>query len=138
MNKSIITTKFGDLELNLLSDGIVIVQKRLDSGTDALALAPEDMEALGKALFGIKKRCYPNAVPPQQKQTFLNSKPKEGALNYIEQQKQIHSQAYAKWTADDETLLKEMVAKGKSDLEIADALGRGIGSIINRKQKLGL
>ena len=55
---------------------------------------------------------------------------------YMEQQKQLHANAYAKWTEEDDTLLWELFSQGASVNELMERFGRNRGSIRSRLKKL--
>ena len=61
-----------------------------------------------------------------------------GGVSYMAQQKQIHHNAYAKWTTGDEEQLSELVKKGVSVQELCQIFGRNEGAIRSRISKLGL
>ena len=56
----------------------------------------------------------------------------------MEQQKQLHAQAYAPWTEEEENLLIYNLKAGKTIADIADLLGRNKGAIYSRIKKLGI
>lgn len=59
-------------------------------------------------------------------------------ISYMEQQKQIHTNAYAKWTDEDDRLLKELYGKGISVEELSQIFGRNKGAILARINKKGI
>lgn len=59
-------------------------------------------------------------------------------LSYMEQQKQLHAQAYAPWSEEEENLLIYNLKAGKTIADIADLLGRNKGAIYSRIKKLGI
>ena len=60
------------------------------------------------------------------------------SLSYIDQQKQLHHNAYAKWTTEDDELLCHYVEEGVSTKELCRIFGRNDGAIRSRINKLGL
>lgn len=56
--------------------------------------------------------------------------------SYIEQQKQLHRNAYAKWTKEEDTMLLRLHSEGKSINQLMEYFGRNQGSIISRLNKL--
>ena len=59
------------------------------------------------------------------------------ALSYMEQQKQLHANAYARWNDDEDKLLQSYYDRGLSTREIAKLMNRNIGGISSRIKKLG-
>lgn len=59
-------------------------------------------------------------------------------VSYIEQQKLLHINAYAKWTPKDDEHLKELYINGTSVQELTRLFGRNEGAIYSRLSKLGL
>ena len=57
-------------------------------------------------------------------------------LSYMEQQKQLHANAYAKWTPEDDALLMELYTNGLSVKELMERFGRNRGAIRSRLKKL--
>ena len=60
------------------------------------------------------------------------------SISYMEQQKQLHHNAYAKWTTEDDEQLCTLVEEGVSIQELCRILGRNEGAIRSRISKLGL
>ena len=58
--------------------------------------------------------------------------------NYMEQQKRLHANAYAKWNNEEERILTSYYSQGKSVEEIAKLMNRNIGGISSRIRKLEL
>lgn len=58
--------------------------------------------------------------------------------SYMEQQKRLHTNAYAKWTPEDDNRLKELYGKGTPVQELSQLFGRNEGAIYSRISKLGL
>lgn len=59
-------------------------------------------------------------------------------ISYMEQQKSLHINAYAKWTPEDDSRLKELYLQGISVQELTQIFGRNEGAIYSRISKLGL
>lgn len=59
-------------------------------------------------------------------------------VSYMEKQKQIHNNAYAKWTTEDEEQLYTLVKGGVPVQELCRIFGRNEGAIRSRISKLGL
>lgn len=59
-------------------------------------------------------------------------------LSYMEQQKQLYSNAYAPWTKEDDVNLFSLYNKGYSIEELVNVFGRNKGAIRSRIKKLGL
>lgn len=57
-------------------------------------------------------------------------------LSYMDKQKQLYANAYAPWTEDDDNLLKQLYAEGKSTAELIEIFGRNRGAIKSRLKKL--
>ena len=69
----------------------------------------------------------------------MEEKPSEvTASNYMEQQKQLHAKAYAKWDEEDESMLISYYSQGKSVKDIAELMKRNVGGISSRIRKLEL
>ena len=62
--------------------------------------------------------------------------PTEKPLSYMEQQKQLHANAYASWTEEDDNQLREYIKEGRSIKEIASLMERNNGAILSRTKKL--
>lgn len=77
------------------------------------------------------------AVLPTNKET---NPPKASSLDepisYMNQQKQLHPNAYAKWSQEDDALLLEMHKRGASIKEMMTRFERNEGSIQSRLKKL--
>ena len=58
--------------------------------------------------------------------------------SYMEQQKQLHANAYAHWDDDEDKKLTEYYRQGLSTSEIASLMNRNTGGISSRIKKLGL
>ena len=62
----------------------------------------------------------------------------EKPVSYMEQQKQLHANAYAPWTEKDDEQLAKYVKEGISVKEIASLMERNNGAIRSRIRKLGI
>lgn len=60
------------------------------------------------------------------------------SVSYMEQQKQIHHNAYAKWTTENDEQLNKNVEEGVPIQELCHIFGRNEGAIRSRISKLGL
>ena len=61
----------------------------------------------------------------------------DNGLSYMEMQKQMHPNAYAPWTDEEENALLFLWRQGKSISELAEILQRNTGSIRSRLKKIG-
>lgn len=59
-------------------------------------------------------------------------------ISYMDLQKQLHHNAYAKWTTEDDEQLCELIEEGVSLQELCRVFGRNEGAIRSRISKLGL
>ena len=59
-------------------------------------------------------------------------------ISYMDQQKQLYHNAYAKWTSEDDERLCNLVGDGISIKELCRIFGRNEGAIRSRISKLGL
>lgn len=59
-------------------------------------------------------------------------------VSYMEQQKRLHTNAYVKWTPEDDEQLKVLYRKGTSIQKLTQIFGRNEGAIYARISKLGL
>ena len=73
---------------------------------------------------------FPHAVP-------LPESPAESS-SYMERQKQLHANAYAKWDDEEDRKLTEYFNQGLRTSEIASLMNRNTGGISSRIKKLGL
>ena len=60
------------------------------------------------------------------------------SISYMDQQKQLHHNAYAKWTTEDDNQLCNLVEEGVSIQELCRIFERNEGAIRSRINKLGL
>ena len=129
---------FGKIHLNVLTDGVVLVQERADGTSGSIALAIDDIDKLARALF-VKKKDFSPFHPPKSAVPVAPAPIKtKQPSSYMAQQKAQHQQAYAKWSPDEEARLKDEFANGKTIPEMSTLHGRGEGAIRSRLVKLGL
>jgi hypothetical protein len=135
---SYVNGTYGKIHLNVLTDGVVLVQDRADGTKSSIALSIADIDKLARALFVKKKEFSP--FPPPKSAVPVAPAPikKKQATSYMAQQKAQYQQAYAKWTPDEEARLHDEFANGKTIPEMAALHGRGEGAIRSRLVKLGL
>ena len=129
---------FGKIHLNVLTDGVVLVQDRADGTNGSIALAIDDIDKLAKALFVKKKEFSPFPPPKSAVPVVPTPMKKKQATSYMAQQKALYQQAYVKWSPDEEARLADEFAKGMTISEMATLHGRGEGAIKSRLIKLGL
>ncbi len=72
---------------------------------------------------------FPDALP---------SATPSGPSSYMEKQKQLHANAYAKWDDEEDKKLADYYRQGLSTSEIASLMNRNTGGISSRIKKLGL
>lgn len=135
---SYVNGTYGRIHLNVLTDGVVLVQNRADGTKSSIALSIADIAKLAKALF-VKKKEFSPFPPPKSAVPVAPAPIKtKQATSYMAQQKAQYQQAYAKWNPDEEARLQDEFANGKTIPEMADLHGRGEGAIRSRLVKLGL
>jgi len=64
--------------------------------------------------------------------------PTEGKTYSVEKIRQVHKQAYAPWTTEDDNKLELLYCEGKKTKELAQVFGRNEGAINSRIKKLEL
>jgi hypothetical protein len=135
---SYVNGTYGRIHLNVLTDGVVLVQDRADGICGSIALSIDDIDKLAKALFAMKKEFSP--FPPPKSAVPVAPTPikTKQATSYMAQQKAQHQQAYVKWSPDEEARLQDEFANGMTIPEMAALHGRGEGAIRSRLVKLGL
>jgi len=113
-----------------------------DKSLHAMAIEkPTTIEAFG-SIFGIgehKRDAYGERFTSFISEYLVateNVKP-QPVMSYIDRQKQLHPNAYAAWTNDDDTQLQELHAKGTPIERLMAIFSRNKGSIISRLRKLG-
>lgn len=74
---------------------------------------------------------FPNAVDHTMENSYKE-------ISYMEKQKQLHANAYAPWSEEEESTLRFLYNQGKSVKELALILQRNEGSIRSRLKKIGL
>lgn len=113
-----------------------------DKSLHAMAIEkPTTIEAFG-SIFGIgehKRDAYGERFTSFISEYLVateNVKP-QPVMSYIDRQKQLHPNAYAAWTNDDDNQLQELHAKGTPIERLMAIFSRNKGSIISRLRKLG-
>ena len=136
---SYVNGAYGKIHLNVLTDGVVLVQDRADGTKSSIALAIDDIDKLARALF-VKKKDFSPSFPSPKSAVPVAPKPSKTkqATSYMAQQKAQYQQAYAKWSPDEEARLQDEFANGMTIPEMAALHGRGEGAIKSRLVKLGL
>ena len=135
---SYVNGTYGRIHLNVLTDGVVLVQDRADGTNGSIALAIDDIDKLARALF-VKKKEFSPFHPPKSAVSVAPAPIKtKQATSYMAQQKTQYQQAYAKWSPDEEARLQDEFANGMTISEMAALHGRGEGAIKSRLVKLGL
>jgi hypothetical protein len=136
---SYVNGTYGRIHLNVLTDGVVLVQDRADGTSGSIALSIADIDKLARALFVKKKDFSPSFPSPKSAVPVAPAPIKtKQPSSYMAQQKAQYQQAYAKWSPDEEARLKDEFANGKTIPEMATQHGRGEGAIRTRLVKLGL
>lgn len=90
--------------------------------------------SLGLEFEGWHHKLVAGVIIPTDSAKPLDTEP----ISYMEQQKQLHHNAYAKWTNEDEEQLCNLVEEGTSIQELCRIFGRNEGAIRSRISKLGL
>lgn len=129
---------FGKIHLNVLIDGVVLVQDRADGTNGSIALSIDDIDKLARALFVKKKDFSPCSSPKSAVPVAPAPIKTKQPSSYMAQQKAQHQQAYAKWSPDEEARLQDEFANGMTIPEMVALHGRGEGAIKSRLIKLGL
>ena len=101
--------------------------KRDNYGATFVKAIRQYMAERGEQLPPIEQPIAPPVTPPT-----------EQPLSYMDRQKQLHANAFARWTEDEEQALRRHIGNGLTVSEISAAMGRNEGSIRARMQKLGL
>ena len=84
---------------------------------------------------------FPEAAPFSEPLPFPDAVPSAmhtESTSYMERQKQLHTNAYAKWNDEEDKKLTEYYRQGLSTSEIASLMDRNTGGISSRIKKLGL
>ena len=135
---SYVNGTYGKIHLNVLTDGVVLVQDRADGTNGSIALSIDDIDKLARALF-VKKKDFSPFPPPQSAVPVAPAPIKtKQPSSYMAQQKAQYQLAYAKWSPDEEARLQDEFANGKTITEMTELHGRGEGAIKSRLVKLGL
>lgn len=98
-----------------------------------IVIDKEDALAFMNALADAIKRLDTPARkdPPAQK-------PATEKAYSVEEKRQAHPQAYARWSEEDDAQLEQLFAEGKSNKELAKVFGRDPGAVGSRIKKLEL
>lgn len=134
--KKYFITHHGQVQVDK-SNGMVTIS--LPSGS-SIQMDPVELARFAKFLFAIKREIAPslNTTPSTSQQSVPTGKAQTSGLNYMDQQKAKHHNAYATWTKLDELKMKQLHEAGKSNAEIAKELDRGEGAIASRLKKIGI
>ena len=137
-----VATEIGKPAFIVMSDRSLqdLVLKRpttLEAMADVYGFGEYKAKAYGKPFIEAIKQYegdsadlpFPNAVP-----SVTPSEPS----SYMEKQKQLHANAYARWDDEEDKKLKGYYRQGLSISEIASLMNRNIGGIKSRMKKLGL
>lgn len=132
-----VSSKYGKIYFDRVSEGLVRVRQVKPNGTTGyIDLADEDMGKLAKGLFARHKQLHPEAYQvKKQKTSKLSITP---GSTHMQELKAKHENAYNKWTAEEEVLLKRYHSEGKTNSEIGKLLKRNTGAVKSRLRKLGL
>lgn len=132
-----VSGKYGKIYFDRVSEDRVRVRQIKNDGTIGyIDLADEDMEKLAKGLFARHKQLHPEAYQVKKRKT---SKPTvTPGSTHMQELKAKHENAYNKWTAEEEVLLKKYHSEGKTNSEIGELLKRNTGAVESRLRKLGL
>ena len=65
-------------------------------------------------------------------------KPSPPKINHMQQEKSKHHNAYARWSEDDDSLLRQLFSEGKTVKELMTVFERNRGGITSRLRKLNL
>lgn len=92
--------------------------------------------SLGLEFEGFHFKLVAAVLPPVLETDFTNAFSLDKPISYMEQQKQLHPNAYAKWSQEDDALLVEMHKQGASLKEMMKRFERNEGAIRSRIKKL--
>lgn len=73
---------------------------------------------------------------PKNRSQFEKIQKQNEKVPYMHLQKELHLNAYVKWTEDDDKMLLELNDMGKSVSELCELFGRNEGAIRSRIKKL--
>lgn len=96
---------------------------------DIISLTNSQHETYKKIMEGF-------ADIPKNRSQFEKIQKQNEKVPYMLLQKELHLNAYAKWTEDDDKMLLELNDMGKSVSELCELLGRNEGAIRSRIKKL--
>lgn len=116
-------------------EGDDVLRKRLNLAMDHMTVEPPDLVFWrgGTAVY----RCGIGDVAAVGISEGTAG-PVRGTPEYIEMVREKSSQAYQRWTVDEESRLRELFNGGTPVPQIASELGRQTGAIRSRLAKLGL
>ena len=92
--------------------------------------------SLGMEFEGFHFKLVAAVLSPNLEKDLIKSSSPDKPISYMDQQKQMHPNAYAKWSQEDDALLLEMHKQGASIMEIMTRFERNEGAIRSRLKKL--
>lgn len=92
--------------------------------------------SLGLEFEGFHFKLVAAVFPPTIETNLTEASSLEEPISYMDQQKQMHPNAYAKWSPEDDALLLEMQVQGASIKEMMTRFERNEGAIRSRLKKL--
>ena len=126
-----------------LQDLVLKRPMSLEAMADVYGFGEYKAKAYGKPFIeAIKQYVSDSADLPFPEATTLPNVPSTHMptepISYMEQQKQLHANAYAHWDDEEDKRLTEYYRQGHSTSEIATLMNRNTGGISSRIKKLGL
>lgn len=92
--------------------------------------------SLGLEFEGFHFKLVAAVLPPNLEMDSIMDFSSDKEISYMDQQKQMHPNAYAKWSQEDDALLVEMHKQGASLKEMMTRFERNEGAIRSRLKKL--
>ena len=92
--------------------------------------------SLGLEFEGFHYKLVAAVLPINKETNFAEASSLDKPISYMDQQKQLHPNAYAKWSQEDDALLLEMHLRGASIKEMMTRFERNEGAIRSRLKKL--
>ena len=92
--------------------------------------------SLGLEFEGFHFKLVAAVLLPNKEKNFTEASSLDEPISYMDQQKQLHPNAYAKWSQEDDALLLEMHKRGSSIKEMIIRFERNEGAIQSRLKKL--
>ena len=92
--------------------------------------------SLGLEFEGFHFKLVAAILPPNKETYFTEASSIDEPISYMDQQKQLHPNAYAKWSQEDDGLLLEKHKRGASIQEMMTQFERNEGAIRSRLKKL--